>query len=136
MAVTQGLSDQVIFHGKVNHTKVIQLLQKANLFCLPTSHSEGFPRAILEVLACGLPVITTRVGVFPQLIGEDCGLLLEEFTSAAVAQAVRGCLSDAERYRRMSAQAIKTARQYSLERWRDTIGDLLRSLWGPLRSNS
>lgn len=136
LAVALGVSDRVIFHGKVNHAEVIQLLQKADLFCLPTSPSEGFPRAVLEPLACGLPVITTRVSVLPQLVGAGCGLLLDEVTPTAIAQAVRECLSDTECYGRMSAQAIKTARQYSLERWRDTIGDLLHSVWGPLRSHS
>lgn len=136
LAVTLGVSDRVIFHGKVNHAEVIQLLQKADLFCLPTSHSEGFPRAVLEALACGLPVITTLVSVLPQLVGAGCGVLLDEVTLTAIAQAIRECLSDTERYSRMSAQAIKTARQYSLERWRDTIGDLPHSVWGPLRSSS
>jgi len=74
--------------------------------------------------------------VLPQLIGTGCGILLEEATPVAIAQAVRECLSDEESYRTMSARAIETARPYSLERWRDTIGDLLRSAWGPLRSNS
>ena len=47
----------------------------------------------------------------------------------AVARAVRECLGDAQRYRAMSARAVETARQYSLERWRDTIGELLWDAW-------
>jgi hypothetical protein len=135
LAGAVGVEGQVTFHGKVDHAKVISLLQQADLFCYPTA-SEGFPKAVLEALACGLPVVTTRVSVLPELIGTGCGLLIEEATPEAVAQAVFDCLSDAERYRALSAQALETASQYSLERWRDTIGDFLQAACGPLRSDA
>jgi len=135
LAVTRKVGSQVTFHGKVDHAKVLGLLQQADLFCYPTA-SEGFPKAVLEALACGLPVVTTRVSVLPKLIGTGSGLLLEEVSPEALAQAVVDCLSDAERYRSMSARALETASQYSLERWRDTIGDLLRAACGSLRSDA
>ena len=67
--------------------------------------------------------------MLPQLIGRGCGVLLEEARPAAVAGAVRAMLSNEEQYHAMSAKAIETASEYSLERWRDTIGDLLRASW-------
>ena len=131
-----GVSDRVTFHGKVDHATVLRLLRQADLFCYPTSASEGFPKVVLEALACGLPVVTTRVSVLPLLIGSGCGLLIEETTPDAIAQAVRTCLTDAKAYRAMSERAKLTARQYSLECWRDTIGGLLRRAWGPLRQDA
>jgi glycosyltransferase involved in cell wall biosynthesis len=133
MAAVNGLVDRVVFHGNVSHSRVLELLQQADLFCFPTA-SEGFPKTVLEALACGLPVITTRVSVLPQLIGTGCGYLIDERTSDAIDNAVKACLADPDRYRAMSDQAIQTAGQYSLERWRDRIGDLLESTCGPLRS--
>jgi Glycosyltransferase len=132
LAVKLGVRARVTLHGNVDHSTVIRRLQQADLFCFPTS-SEGFPKVVLEALACGLPVLTTRVSVLPQLIGTGCGVLLDEVTPASVAEGVRLCLSDGERYRAMSRTAVRTARQYSLERWRETIGDILRMAWGPLR---
>jgi glycosyltransferase involved in cell wall biosynthesis len=132
-AASLGLRDRVRFHGKVDRTRVIELLQGAGLFCFPTA-SEGFPKVVLEAMACGLPVITTRVSVLPFLIGADCGVILEERGAPALAEAVRRCLRNGDAYRRMSRAAIARARQYSLERWRDTIGEWMRAAWGPLRS--
>jgi hypothetical protein len=43
---------------------------------------------------------------------------------------VRYCLEDAQRYRDMSARASETAQQYSLEQWRDAIGNMLQTAWG------
>jgi glycosyltransferase involved in cell wall biosynthesis len=135
LAVAQGVESKITFHGKVDHAKVISLLQQADLFCYPTA-SEGFPKAVLEALACGLPVVTTRVSVLPELIGTGCGLLIDEATPEAVAEAVFDCLSNTERYRVLSAQAVETASQYSLERWRDTIGGFLQAACGPLKSDA
>ena len=128
-----GLSEHVRFHGKVNHETVMRLLSQAHLFCYPTE-SEGFPKAVLEALASGLPVITTRVSVLPALIGSESGVLLREVTPAALARTVVDCLSDGKRYRAMSESALRRARDYSLEKWRDTIGGMLREAWGPLHA--
>ncbi len=129
-----GVSNRITFHGRVDHAAVISLLKQADLFCYPTQASEGFPKVVLEALACGLPVVTTRVSVLPELMQAGGGQLLEEPTSTAVAEAVCQILSNSDRYGKMSASAIETANQYSLERWGSTIGDHLRNAWGELRS--
>jgi glycosyltransferase involved in cell wall biosynthesis len=129
MAEKLGLARRVTFHGKVDHEAVLRQFQCSDIFCFPTLSSEGFPKVVLEALACGLPVLTTKVSVLPQLIGRGGGMLLEEAQPAALAEAVRAMLSSEEQYQAMSANAIATAAEYSLERWRDTIGDLLRAAW-------
>ena len=132
-----GLNGRVVFHGAVDHESVLKLLQQADLFCFPTK-SEGFPKVVIEAMACGLPVVTTRISALPRIIGEasdsTAGLLLDENTPAALAAAARGCLIDSNRYFAMSNQAIRVAQEYSLERWRDTIGQYLSRAWGPTRS--
>jgi glycosyltransferase involved in cell wall biosynthesis len=134
-AAALGVSDRVIFHGKVDHARVVELLKGADIFCYPTRASEGFPKVVLEALACGLPVVTTGVSVLPALVGRGCGVLLDRATPDALADAVLGCLSDSERYRGMSVRALATASEFSLERWRDQIGSLVRQAWGPLRED-
>ena len=136
LAESLAISDRVTFHGKVDHQTVLRLLQRADLFCYPTRASEGFPKVVLEAMATGLPVITTRVSVLQSLIGYGCGVLINEATPQTVAEAVRVCLQDQEKYRTMSASALRTASGYSLEQWRDTIGDLLRRSWGPLQADA
>jgi hypothetical protein len=136
LAERLGVSQHVVFHGAVNHDRVIELMQAADIFCFPTTASEGFPKAVLEGLACGLPVITTHVSVLPALIGEGGGLLIESVSAEAIATAVRQCLSNPVRYRAMSEQAVKTAQRYSLESWRDTIGEHLTKAWGQKLRNA
>jgi glycosyltransferase involved in cell wall biosynthesis len=128
-ACSLALDDRVTFHGKVQQAKVLELLRQAHLFCYPTSASEGFPKVVLEALANGLPVIPTKVSVLPQLIGTGSGILLEEASPSAMGAAVREIYSDGAKYRLMSTKAIETAREYTLENWRDQIGMALRKAW-------
>jgi glycosyltransferase involved in cell wall biosynthesis len=127
------LETRVEFTGRLDHSSVLQRLGEAHLFCCSTSSSEGFPKAVLEALACGLPVVTTRVSVLPQLIGQGGGILLDEATPTAVASAIEQVLSSPRMYLQMSEKAIETARQYSLEAWRDEIGRHCRAAWGELK---
>jgi glycosyltransferase involved in cell wall biosynthesis len=122
---------QVIFRGKVDHGEVLELMQQAHIFCFP-SQSEGFPKAVLEALACGLPVIATRVSALPMLLSTGSGVLIEPEPSA-IAAAVCEVVSSGETYKTMSAKARETAREYTLERWRDAVGGYLAAAWGPLK---
>ena len=131
-----NLSEHVTFYGKLDQTGVRQLLKQADVFCYPSTSSEGFPKVVLEALAYGLPVITTKVSVLPLLLARGGGRLIDIPAPNIVAQNVIELLSDSNAYLEMSAQAIDIARQYSLERWRNTIRDLLHGAWGsPLRAD-
>lgn len=135
LAASLKVSDRIAFHGQVSHEKVMGLMRRADLFCFPTVSSEGFPKAAIEAMACGLPVITTKVSSLPQLLGNGCGILLDEPTPSIMANAVRQCWTNKEKYQGMSEQAMLTARRYSLENWRDLIGRELNAAWGQLRSD-
>lgn len=129
LAVELRLASRVTFHGKVDHDCVLRLLQASHLFCFPSS-SEGFPKAVHEAMACGLPIISSSVSVLATLINDECGRLLREVNDDALATAIAECLQDEKQYERMSTNALGIAREYSLERWRDTIGEHLRRAWG------
>jgi glycosyltransferase involved in cell wall biosynthesis len=127
-----GLEGSVTFHGNVDHAGVLRILSGAHLFVFPTRVKEGFPKALLEALACGLPVIATGVSVIPQLLRNGSGLLLREPGEEAVARAVLEVLSQPVHFRRMKSLARQAAQGYSLEAWGEAIGRRLQSAWGRL----
>jgi glycosyltransferase involved in cell wall biosynthesis len=63
----------------------------ADLVTLP-SYMEGCPNVVLEALACGRPVVATRVGGIPEIMNEDCGRLIPPGDSAALANALASVL--------------------------------------------
>lgn len=124
-----GIGDRVIFHGRVSQAAVMNLMRSSDIFCFPTSASEGFPKVVLEALSCGLPIVTTRVSVLPHLLKSRCGSLLDEATPVALARAIEKIAGDPAEYQNMSAAALGVAARYSLEDWREQIGDKLRRAW-------
>jgi glycosyltransferase involved in cell wall biosynthesis len=130
------ISERVTFHGAASHERVLELLRQADLFCLPTVETESVRQAVHEALACGLPVVTTKISSLHPLLSKDCGIILEHSTPEALAEAIGSCLRNPERYRGMSMNAVEAAKLYTLEDWRDTIGAALRAAWGPLQSEA
>ncbi len=55
-----GLTDRIRFHGWCNQKQLLPILAQAHIFVNPSRH-EGMPNAVLEAMACGLPVIATRI---------------------------------------------------------------------------
>lgn len=69
------IANQVVFEGWVSGTPKDNLFRKASIFCLP-SYAEGFPMAVLDAWAYGLPVITTPVGGIPDVAVDGENMLL------------------------------------------------------------
>ncbi len=89
-----------------------RLLASADVFVLP-SRSEALGSVLLEAMACGLPVVATRVGGIPEVVEPGrTGLLVPAGQPAALAEAIGSLLTDPEAALQMGRQA----RSYVLEK--------------------
>ena len=75
LAEKLGISRQIRFLGWCCGDKKDSVFRSSTLFCLP-SYAEGFPMAVLDAWAYGLPVITTPVGGIPDIAKDGDNLLL------------------------------------------------------------
>jgi N-acetyl-alpha-D-glucosaminyl L-malate synthase BshA len=102
------VSDGVAFLGKID--EVAPLLAAAHVFLLPSA-SESFGLSALEALACGVPVVASRVGGLPELIRDgETGRLCPVGDIDGMAAAAGELLRDGEQWRAMSLRAAADAR--------------------------
>jgi glycosyltransferase involved in cell wall biosynthesis len=104
----KGLTNIVQYHGTVRGDRKRDVLREADVFVLPTAYPwEGQPISIIEALAYGLPVIATQYrGIPEQVLDGSNGLLLNEKSPEAIADAVEKMWRDPALYERFSQNAI------------------------------
>ncbi len=135
-AAELGLADRVAFHGGLREVEVGELLAASSIFVLPSiiaadGQMEGLPVSLIEALACGLVVVTTRLSGIPELIHDgETGLLTEPGDAAelgrALAKAMRGAGIDPLVGRR------EVEREFDL---RDSAERLIELFRGSLMTN-
>lgn len=104
-----GLEGKVLFLGK--QESVQEILQMADIFLLP-SEQESFGLVALEAMACGVPVIASRVGGLPEVIRHgQTGFLAEVGDVVGMSRGVLKLLTDDLLYKKFSVQALNWARE-------------------------
>ena len=125
IAKQMGLDDRVYFLGFQEDMPA--LMRSADFFLLPSRY-EPFGLVVLEAMASGLPVLTTREAGIAPLINEDVGLVLDDADDApALADWMQSLAKDPERRRRMGLRARKVAEAHSWRAMSKSYVDLLRS---------
>jgi glycosyltransferase involved in cell wall biosynthesis len=111
---TAGLGDRVTFLGAV--ADPVLYYQTANVFVLPSA-SEGLSNAMLEAMACGLPVVVTAVSGAADVVRDGKnGKLVPPNKPNALAEILIELIEDVEQRLELGDQARRTvARHYSME---------------------
>ena len=104
-----GLESKVQFLGK--QESVLEILQMVDVFILP-SEKESFGLVALEAMACGVPVVASRVGGLPEVVQHGkTGYLAEVGDIQAMSEGVLKLLTNDLLYKAFSKQAVAWARE-------------------------
>lgn len=126
----EGTVAQFKFLGNVPNHELPGMLAQCDMFVMPSLY-EGHPKALLEAMACGLPVVGTRVPGIQEIITDGENGLLSEVGAVSLRQTIQRMLDDGE----LRARLGKAGREYvqahfALERVVDLEMDLLNRLAG------
>jgi glycosyltransferase involved in cell wall biosynthesis len=129
-----GLAERVDFTGRYTQRDAPELFRRAHLL-LHTKVNDPCPTAVIEAMACGLPVVYARSGGTIELVGDEAGIGVAHPDSwgrdvppdpAALADAVRVVLADRERYG--DAARKRAVERFALEPWLDRHAELFRDV--------
>jgi glycosyltransferase involved in cell wall biosynthesis len=99
--------------GRCDANRMPEIYRRHDLY-ISASAQEGMSNAMLEAMASGLPIVTTRCEGVDELIADN-GLVVDEASPEALVRAIAGFVGDRPRLQSMSAAARKRAERFT---WR------------------
>ncbi|MBN1128733.1 MAG: glycosyltransferase family 4 protein, partial [Chitinispirillaceae bacterium] len=111
-----GIGESVSVRTGIDDKELSETYRAADLFVFPSretaSGAEGFGIALLEAMAHGVPVVASRTGGIPEVLGNGaCGVLVEPGSAAALAGAIARLAGDVGERKRLSAAAFERLRK-------------------------
>jgi len=125
-----GIGDKVRFLG--HSSEVARYYQTSDIFVLP-SYAEGMPNSLLEAMACGLPVIASRIGGVVDVVEDGkSGILFEPGNVSELASAIVRLLRDDELRQRLGTEARKRiVENFSIEKVAEEYIELYEEIIAP-----
>ena len=108
----------MVFTGFVDDADLVHFYNGASTLVMP-SFDEGFGLPALEAMACGTPVIASRAGALPEVVG-NAGKLFNPHDPDELKVCLSDVLGDARLHQEMSRQSLQRAREFSWARSADS----------------
>jgi len=130
-----GLGDRITLHGAITLEEVRALLEKADVFMLPSvvasdGDKEGVPVSLMEAMAMGMPVLSTWHSGIPELVDDGVsGFLVPERDIDALAERISHLSGNRDEWARLGrAGREKVEREFNLDRLHDRLVEMYRQL--------
>lgn len=125
MAEELGLQNRVSLPGRTPNT--IGFLRSVDMFVM-SSRYEGFPMTLIEAMACGLPVISTRWNGVSEIVQDGIdGVLVPPNDPPSLAAAMNHLMSHSMECKRLGTRALEVSKRYDLDEimglWEGLITD-------------
>jgi glycosyltransferase involved in cell wall biosynthesis len=131
--VEAGLEQFIHIRSAVNDEEKIELFRSADVFVYPSYH-EGMPMAVIEAMACGLPIVATRVGGLPDLVCPGLnGSLVPPGQPDQLANAIRQLVVDERLRCSMQINSFQLAQDnFDIEKLVSRLLNIYQALSSPL----
>lgn len=127
LVVEKKLENNLEVVGWADFDKKLELLQKVSTVVLP-SYNEGLPMSVLEGMACGKAIISTKVGAIPEVVMSENGILVQPGDVIALADAMIRICSDSNYVENVSVENInKIQKQFSMKVMHEKIAKCYES---------
>jgi teichuronic acid biosynthesis glycosyltransferase TuaC len=104
----------ILFQGIVQHDIIPELLSTANIFVLPTQ-AEGCCNAIIEAMACGLPIVSSNRPFNDDILDDKCSIRIDQDNVAEIAFAIKTIYNDEKLCSELENGALKKAESLNIK---------------------
>jgi glycosyltransferase involved in cell wall biosynthesis len=108
-----GLHDRILCTGFIPDEDIPALYNLADVFVFPSLY-EGFGMPVLEAMACGCPVITSKTGCSPEVAG-GAALLIDPYHPDEIAESIRRVLTERALREQLIRKGLQRVQQFSWE---------------------
>lgn len=117
------------YRGVLAPEEVTATMADYDAFVLPTYHpGEGYPGVILEAMAAGIPTIATRWRMVPELVDEECGLLVDPQDSDDLFGAMQRLVEEPALFRQLRDGVRQRRKRFSAAMWVDAFVEYCKAL--------
>jgi len=128
--ISLNLNNRVTFWGSIAHSDTIEFYRQADVFIFPSVWNEPFGIPIIEAMACGVAVVSTRSGGITEIVEDGkTGVLVGRGHVDGLAEAVVGLLEKEELRASMGSQGRRRAKElFSWDRIAETLCTYYREI--------
>lgn len=120
-------SDSIVFKQKVPRNNVPELLSASDIFVLPTQH-EGSSNAIVEAMACGLPIVSANIPEVRVQCDPSFSILVDPNNVDEIRGAIEKIVSDGNLRKEMSQNAVEHSKKFSVKARAQRIVDFIKTI--------
>ncbi|MEI7935616.1 MAG: glycosyltransferase [Verrucomicrobiota bacterium] len=128
-------ADNIIQNGSVPHDQVPEWLSAADVFVLPSTY-EGSCNAILEAMACGLPVVSSTGDFNDDILNDNVSIRVDPLDVSAIREAIVRLRDDPGLRQKMSRAALAWAPHFDIDRRARRILDYMESMRQPAHTST
>ena len=124
-----AIRSRVHYLGVLEKDRLWNFYRRLDVFVLPSlttaRWTEQFGFVLAEAMACGVPIIGSNSGAIPEVIG-DCGIVVQENDSKALAEAIVSLADDSElREKYIACGLERFEREFTVKAYAEKIAALL-----------
>lgn len=121
------IGDEILFAGRLSHDQVCEYLNASDVFVLPTL-AEGCSNAILEAMACGLPIISSDQDFNNEILTPADSIRIDSMDINAIAEAINQIKNDAYLRNKMSESALIHSQPFHIKNRALRIMDFIENV--------
>lgn len=118
--------DDILFKGALPHEQVPLYLCSSDCFVLPTLQ-EGCCNAVIEAMACGLPIISSNRPFNWDVLNEGNSIMIDPTNIKMISEAISNLIKDEQKREALSLGALETAKKLTIERRAKLIVEFIKS---------